>query len=81
MTLDMLPTEERLYNVFLDGINHTEEELHNCLEDEASSNITLQTWISKLRRKLIPHRLHILRTREGSRNYYRMVRMNNLQEQ
>lgn len=80
MVKGLYPTEERMYNLLLDGINHSDQELHLCLDDELSSVDTIQAWISKLRKKLQPYRLHILRVRIDDRNYYRMVRVMSLGE-
>ena len=71
------PTQQRIVDLLNDGMPHTRQELHNCLEDRHSPISSINIHISALRKKLIPAGSTILCQLSSRRLYYRHVRLLN----
>ncbi len=51
---NITPTQTRMLEVLADGLPHTRQELHKCLNDELSPLTAIHDPISKLRKVLRP---------------------------
>jgi hypothetical protein len=67
------PTEYRIMEVLQDGLPHTREEIHGCLQDELSSLDAIKPHICSLRPKLEKQKLGILNTRLQGRKCYQLI--------
>jgi hypothetical protein len=51
----LTPTQRRMLSLLADGLPHTREELHACLNDEQADLSSIQGPISNLRKLMRPH--------------------------
>jgi DNA-binding response OmpR family regulator len=51
---DYTPTQQRMLAILADGMPHTREELHTCINDDLADMHVVNVHISLLRRKLRP---------------------------
>jgi DNA-binding response OmpR family regulator len=68
-------TEQKILEVFSDGLKHSKEELLLVLPDDLASVNVIKTHICNIRKKLKPRREDILNTRYYTRVYYQHVRL------
>ena len=77
------PTQQRMMRVLLDGLPHSQAELHNCLGDELQPRDGVNKQVTLLRRVLQGQGLDIIcryyRNRKGQTTW-RLVRYINLVE-
>ena len=46
------PTERRMLELLKDGLPHTRQELHACLEDDLAGITAIQAHLSRIRKRL-----------------------------
>lgn len=69
------PTQIRILEMLADGLPHTFEELHTCLDDELASRPAVSMHISNLRKVLRPKGEDIVCVIRYHRSYYQHVRL------
>lgn len=71
----MTATQQRIYNMLLDGQGHTVDELFTCLDDELAQRSTVATHICYMRRKLPPGLVIVMITQGSMKpRMYRLLR-------
>lgn len=73
--LDLTPTQRRMLKVLADGLPHSREELHACLDDELGPVSNIKAHLTYLRRKLRPRGEDIFCVRTFGGMHYRYVRI------
>ncbi len=68
-------TEQSMLKVFSDGMRHSREEVHGCLNDELQPLSGIRAHICNMRKKLIPMGENIVCELYGGLIYYRHVRL------
>lgn len=69
------PTQQRMLNLLGDGLSHTKEELHGCLDDDLAQVECIRAHISDLRKRLRPLGQDIVNRYEDGAYVYRWVRI------
>ena len=69
------PTERRIMEVLSDGMYHTREELHECLNDDLCVLSRIQMHVSNIRKKLNRIGQDIICGLHRGKPHYRLVRM------
>ncbi len=69
------PTQQRLFQMLLDGKSHTKEELKTCLFDELAKPEALSAHFSAMRKFLRPDGLNILCVFQNRKRVYQLVRL------
>jgi hypothetical protein len=75
MTVELTPTQQRLYDRLKDGDMHTKQELRTCLGDEMSIPNNLSVHITLLKKKIEPAGLTVVCVVHKGLNRYRLVRL------
>jgi DNA-binding winged helix-turn-helix (wHTH) protein len=73
------PIEARIIQVLSDGMAHTRQELHQCLDDDLSRLSSIQFHISNIRRKLRGRGEDVVCVLDGTIKYrhIRLIRSSN----
>lgn len=69
------PTEQRIIQLLNDGLLHSREEIHTCLDDELSDISAIRPHITHIRNKLRPFGEDIMCRRHNGSYYYQQVRL------
>lgn len=72
---DFTPTQRRILDVLADGLPHTREELHGCLNDDLGTLSNLWAHVSNIRKVLRPRGEDIVCVYHLRRLCYRHVRL------
>lgn len=67
------PVEQRMLNVLADGLNHTKQELFECLDDDLAQLKSITPHLTRLRRKLNPQGRDIVCIFMNRKTMYRQV--------
>lgn len=71
----LTPTQSRMLNILSDGLPHSREELHACLNDDLGELSNIQPHISLLRKSLRRHGQEIECVNRAGNWFYRHVRV------
>lgn len=74
MAAEFTRIERKLWEILIDGAQHSKAELLPCLEDSAADDKNLQDYMKRMRLKIRPKGLDIVAVVKGWRRGYRLVR-------
>lgn len=69
------PTQQRILDVLSDGLPHTPEELHGCLDDELGDIENIRPHLTAIRKQIRPFGADILCVIHNRTAHYQHVRL------